>query len=499
MRQRFIRLTTIVLILAFALASVGFMRPIGAATLADWEKVGSSWVYYGENGRRVTGWQQIGGKWFYFNASGIMQTGWQQIGGKWFYFNKNGVMQTGWQQIGGKWFYFNGNGVMQTGWQQLGGKWYYFASGGQMQTGWQQIGGKWYYFASGGAMQTGWQQIGGQWYYFASGGAMQTGWQKIGGKWYYFNTSGAMHTGWLQDGEYWYYLKENGVMAADEVVNGYRFNASGRWIKDVKPSDALNRENILALLDGYDPDGAYIIRNSSESGLMDWFLSSMVTIEDGLRRMETAVHEQCHDFCATPIGGRYNSVTGKYTSASEYIYLGGNRYADVPLTDVYDSIEMVSIIPEDLQNTSRFDTYVNTDNVYMASRQEGVYGLFNEFTAYCWGMNNINQMAVYKADNSISDPYINNNYVAYAEFRYYILTYLIYAQTNYPAVYSGIIGNSTFCRAFVSVESTFLNAVNVYRSTHGNYVSFDTEYNKLMSAMNASQYTSMMATLRANS
>ena len=177
MRQRFIRLTTIVLILAFALASVGFMRPIGAATLADWEKVGSSWVYYGENGRRVTGWQQIGGKWFYFNSSGIMQTGWQQIGGKWYYFNGNGDMATGWKSVGGKWYYLDpSNGDMKTGWLQLGDDWYYCDASGTALTGWQTVGDKQYFFDASGCMAANAWVDG---LYLKADGQIASGWEQI--------------------------------------------------------------------------------------------------------------------------------------------------------------------------------------------------------------------------------------------------------------------------------------------------------------------------------
>ena len=37
---------------------------------------------------------------------------------------------------------------------------------------------------------------------------------------------------WIYDSYYgsWYYLKSNGVYARNEVIQGYRFDYSGKWV-----------------------------------------------------------------------------------------------------------------------------------------------------------------------------------------------------------------------------------------------------------------------------
>jgi len=490
-------------------------------TSVGWVKSGSKWYYYYEDGSMATGWKKIDSKWYYFESTGVMKTGWLKLSGKWYYlssggpmvtgwntidgkkyyFNSSGIMLTGWQKLSSKWYYFNTSGAMQTGWQKIDKKWYYFNTAGVMQKNWVKISGKYYYFNSSGVMQTGWLKLDGKWYYLAKGGAMTKGWLKLSGKWYYFKSSGVMQTGWLKLGSYWYYFKSSGVMAADEVVNGYRFDASGHWIKSVKtvkPDDECNRDNVLALLDAYDTDGAYIIRNSSPDSLMFW-LGNPSTIEDSLHEMGSAVHEQCHDFCSTPSGLRYNATRDTYTAASEYIYAGEGKYYDVPFTDVFDSYEMAVTIPENLR-TFRYDTYVagDADNVIMASRQYGIYGLMDEFTAYYWGFHDDVAMENYIADNGLSGSSgYSNVFIAYAEFRYYILSYMIYAKTHYPSVYNQILANETLRKAFSNTESRFGAEVKAWLNDNNlDWFCESTGYNALMAEMDKAEYRQMFNLLQ---
>ena len=60
-----------------------------------------------------------------------MQKDWQKIGSTWYYFGESGVMATGWQKIGSRWYYFEGSGAMAAN------KWvgnYYLTGSGAMAT-----------------------------------------------------------------------------------------------------------------------------------------------------------------------------------------------------------------------------------------------------------------------------------------------------------------------------------------------------------------------------
>ena len=250
--------------------------------LIGWQQENSKWVYYDENGKKVTnttvyikdgyfhfddkgymftGWLNENGKWYFFNTSGRMQlSDWLNENGKWYYFDSNGVMATGKKTVNGKSYYFKSSGAMATGWTEIGKYWYYFDSNGSMCTGWKKIDGKWYflcdkkyapssdytgcmavgilkidgyiyYFASTGIMQTGWVHINNDWYYFDSRGHRQSGgWLKDGNNWYYLNDDGTMYCGWLKYNNNWYYLQHSGVMATSQITiegRGYIFQSDG--------------------------------------------------------------------------------------------------------------------------------------------------------------------------------------------------------------------------------------------------------------------------------
>jgi len=230
-------------------ASSGALQTEGTAS--SWQKLGSNWYYYDEDGLRTVGLKKINGVTYYFDNNGIMQTGWAMIEGHWNYFASSGAMKTGWIKDGDTWYYLDKDGVMLTGFQEIDGTRYYLNASGAMQTGWAMIEGHWNYFASSGAMKTGWikdkdtwyyldkdgimltglQEIDGTRYYLNASGAMETGWKLLNNHYYYFTSSGAMKTGWFKDKGLWYYLKpDDGVMATGlQEIDGTRYylNASG--------------------------------------------------------------------------------------------------------------------------------------------------------------------------------------------------------------------------------------------------------------------------------
>ena len=229
-------------------ASSGALQTEGTAS--SWQKLGSNWYYYDEDGLRTVGLKKINGLTYYFDNNGIMQTGWAMIEGHWNYFASSGAMKTGWIKDGDTWYYLDKDGVMLTGLQEIDGTRYYLNASGAMQTGWAMIEGHWNYFASSGAMKTGWikdkdtwyyldkdgvmltglQEIDGTRYYLNASGAMQTGWKWFDNHYSYFTSSGAMKTGWIKDKDLWYYLDKDGIMQTGlQEIDGTRYylNASG--------------------------------------------------------------------------------------------------------------------------------------------------------------------------------------------------------------------------------------------------------------------------------
>ena len=168
----------------------------------------------------------------------------QNFDGTWSFINSDGSTAKGWMRNNNEWYYLNDRGIMQTGWLKIDGIWYYLnsVSNGQMgamQTGWLKSNGSWYYLnpiSNGykGAMKTGWHKdTDGKWYFLNANGAMHTGWYKdTNGKWYFLNANGSMKTGWHKDTNgKWYFLNKSGDMAVNTVIDGYKVDASGAWIK----------------------------------------------------------------------------------------------------------------------------------------------------------------------------------------------------------------------------------------------------------------------------
>ena len=119
------------------------------------------------------------------------------------------------------------------GWENTDRGWKYKESNGSYVTNtWKQVDGIWYFFDGEGHIATSWRQIDGAWYFFNASGAMVTGWVQSGNDWYYMNPSGAMATGWVQSGNDWYYMSPSGAMLSNTTTaDGYRLDASGRWVK----------------------------------------------------------------------------------------------------------------------------------------------------------------------------------------------------------------------------------------------------------------------------
>lgn len=221
-----------------------------------------------------------------------------------------------------------------------------------------------------------------------------------------------------------------------------------------KPDAKATQKNVMAVLNAYDADGAYILQSQIDKGedVTWWF--NVGPMSSGF---VTAVHEECHGY----------SISFSNFDA-ERIYLGNKKSVEVEQTDVYPSQKMADSVPKKLR-TFRFDSYVGKSAADMSSNVDGAYGLLNEFTAYCWGSNTgMRLYSYYKEQKPDPDLWIGyaNDYsnarTAYAEFRYYILHYLYYAKKHHPDVYRGIMRNEEFAKAFNRVDGKYAKVVKAY-------------------------------------
>ena len=79
----------------------------------------------------------------------------------------------------------------------------------------------------------GWSKLSdGTWNFYDATGTKVTGnWVNFAGIWYYLKTDGTMAVGWNQVLGKWYCFNQSGVMLSNTVINGYKLNASGAWVK----------------------------------------------------------------------------------------------------------------------------------------------------------------------------------------------------------------------------------------------------------------------------
>lgn len=211
---------------------------------------------------------------------------------------------------------------------------------------------------------------------------------------------------------------------------------------------SITEENIFALLDAYDKDGAYILRTMSQKGdsILSWWQGCNLIV-DGVN---TGVHEEFHGYSFLNLAQNV-----------ENIYIGNQKHIGVRMTKVFPTKIMSTTIPSNLR-TLRWSTYVGNPIPNLGSNDLGIYGLFNEFTAYYWGMHAQMSLYDYYKSNHASTEYWQqfismcaNDRLAYAEFKYYMLQYLVYAKEHYRSVYNEIIGNKSFVLAYQVIEKQF--------------------------------------------
>lgn len=221
--------------------------------------------------------------------------------------------------------------------------------------------------------------------------------------------------------------------------------------------------NIFKILNKYDKDGAYILRNAMQAGddILEWF-SPGSRIIDGI---DTAVHEETHGYSHHQGSISFHGQDIVRTTA---YFVGNGKTINVPHTNIYFTKKMASSIPKRLR-THRYNTYVAKPSENLSSNVQGVYGLMNEFMAYRMGMSTTVSLYQYYVDMYAGwDAWENfihsgeNGRTAYAEFKYYILNYLSYAKKHYPEVYQGIMKNKEFCKTYYQLESSYVKLIAAY-------------------------------------
>lgn len=149
------------------------------------------------------------------------------------------IKKAGWIKENSFWYYrFPDGSYKKNAWELINDKWYFFDNSGKMLTGWQKINNKYYYLdKDNGDMKTSWINENGEWYYLSEDsltlGAMLTNtWlYSLDNKVYYLTANGNMAKYWTNIGDNWYYFYEDGHLAMNEIIDTFRVNEKGVWVK----------------------------------------------------------------------------------------------------------------------------------------------------------------------------------------------------------------------------------------------------------------------------
>jgi len=304
-------------------------------------------------------------------------------------------------------------------------------------------------------------------------------------------TTAAYHeyliTGVINGGKRYFYPFNNATRAEASAVimRAVEYNANPRTYKanKEKQSAASNQnstavsfnDKILGFIEKYDYDGYYILNEAVKSkfNISFWFRSDNIYSEYFANNLESAVHEMCH---------LYSLVNGN--NGGTAIYLGSGKSINVKNTAVFPTNEITPTIPENLK-TYRYETYIGGHSQYVSANDGGIHGLLNEFTAYYFGTKTAYNLYNYylstvrnmSLDTKIDAwsrylGLIDSTHYAYAEFRYYMLKYLLYAKEKHPDIYNGIMANKEFKIAFNTIEQEYYNLIQLYFNRIDEFVKF---------------------------
>lgn len=302
------------------------------------------------------------------------------------------------------------------------------------------------------------------------------------------------------------------------------------------PSSEANIDNVMKVLGTYDHDSYHIldaVMKADKTGNAEQFIMSSWansfssadlwdfvngntsdiwnTSPKLISSLGTAVHETFHQYTHTS-----TSESPLPNGMTENIYAGNgvNYRVDHSGVSLFKTSEALAPLGSDIR-TFRYDTYVS-GNVQTSANMNGAYGLLNEFTAYYWNLEVISSLTGYfqKYDTDASGwntytTVLANGTNAYAEFKFWILQYLVYAKSKYPDVYKSIINNKDFCNAYTAIETRYSELIayengrsaSLLKNVKCDYPFMTTstaDYDKLIKILGQKKYTDMDKLLKSS-
>ena len=244
-----------------------------------------------------------------------------------------------------------------------------------------------------------------------------------------------------------------------------------RYLKDYSPTSFEMMKNLEDRPSSFQL-GNTLVKVPEETPPLSWVDEYT---DDGIRvSLNTIVHETIHGFTSSwpyVLLQKQPEIKYKFRDNFSAFYVDKDEIYLVKHTKVFNSNEMIKDIPKELQ-TFRFDPYLTPRDNDLGSQAQGFYGLMDEWNAYYHGTRTAFELFSYYTEKANEDPQVYlehisdlaGTYFAYYEFKYYMLTYMLYAQEHYPEIYQGIMDNEPLRKAYLSIDQKFSNLINQFQN-----------------------------------
>ena len=225
--------------------------------------------------------------------------------------------------------------------------------------------------------------------------------------------------------------------------------------------DQLN-EQIMSLLRQYSEEGTEILEmeKANENDDNPWnpaefLVFAPYTEENIVKSLPVVVHECFHGLerYGQDLVSQYCG-RGDFAYRCNYFYFEKDNFAIVKRTETFPSRELVVLFPDSIQSRFLYFPYIKEFSDIVSTQQSGIFGLLSEFNAYYRSAKTTADMFPYyeklgpEADWMRFLIDITFNLYACYEFKYYILTYLQFAEQYHPSIYKQLINHKPFIYDF---------------------------------------------------
>jgi len=239
-----------------------------------------------------------------------------------------------------------------------------------------------------------------------------------------------------------------------------------------------DRQRAMKILENYSPESFYLMiqylnaPNNYQLNGYEINFNSPVNVDNYIdysneltmiNSLPVVIHEVCHGYTNRNIYSYLKTKDISYTPKVNYdlLYLSPAESILVEKSDVFRTSQMHPSIADSLKSF-RYQTYIYPASD-IGAQLDGAYGLLDEWNAYYHDMRtSMDLYQVYKKID-IDEKFAvleflkvaNSTHLAYIEFKYYILKYLLYARQSDPEVYYEILANYAFRQAFTAIDQRF--------------------------------------------